>query len=76
MSAEGDVSWNAQSIGKIDCPVVGHLPLFTGRALGSERGMTMPKLHVFALNTTAIKLYETSGFKVTNLDMAKQISPL
>lgn len=41
-----------------------------------DRGVTTLKLHVFGFNTTAIKLYETSGFEVTNLNMAKRIPPL
>jgi len=39
----------------------------------AEHDVTVLKLHVFGFNTTAIKLYETSGFEVTNLNMAKQI---
>jgi GNAT superfamily N-acetyltransferase len=42
----------------------------------AEHGVGTLKLHVFAFNTTAIKLYETSGFEVTNLKMAKRIPPL
>ena len=40
-----------------------------------ERGVTAIKLHVFGFNTTAIKLYETSGYEVTNLNMTKRLSP-
>lgn len=39
-----------------------------------EHGITMLRLHVFGSNTTAIGLYETSGFEVTNLNMAKRIT--
>ncbi|MCW2800737.1 MAG: family N-acetyltransferase [Aeromicrobium sp.] len=41
-----------------------------------EHGVTALKLHVFGFNTTAIKLYETSGFEITNLNMTKRLSPL
>lgn len=38
-----------------------------------EHDVTTLKLHVFGFNTTAIKLYETSGFEITNLHMAKRL---
>jgi GNAT superfamily N-acetyltransferase len=39
------------------------------------RGVTAMKLHVFGFNTTAIKLYETSGYEITNLNMTKRLVP-
>jgi ribosomal protein S18 acetylase RimI-like enzyme len=40
-----------------------------------EHGVAALKLHVFGFNTAAIKLYESSGFEITNLHMAKRFSP-
>jgi GNAT superfamily N-acetyltransferase len=50
--------------------------LEAGERWCAEHGVPTLKLHVFGFNTTAIKLYESSGFEVTNLHMAKQIPPL
>lgn len=36
-------------------------------------GLARISLHVFGHNTAAIRLYETSGFAVTNLLMAKEL---
>jgi ribosomal protein S18 acetylase RimI-like enzyme len=41
----------------------------------AEHHITALRLHVFGFNKTAIKLYESSGFTVTNLDMMKRIAP-
>lgn len=39
----------------------------------ADHGVGMLRLHVFAFNTTAIGLYESAGFEVTDLSMAKRI---
>jgi ribosomal protein S18 acetylase RimI-like enzyme len=38
-----------------------------------DHGVTVVRLNVFAFNTTAISLYESSGFTATNLNMMKRI---
>jgi ribosomal protein S18 acetylase RimI-like enzyme len=50
--------------------------LEAGERWCAEQQVTILKLHVFGFNTSAINLYESSGFEVTNLDMAKRIPPL
>jgi GNAT superfamily N-acetyltransferase len=42
----------------------------------AEHEVTILKLHVFGFNTTAIKLYESSGYETTNINMAKRIPAL
>jgi ribosomal protein S18 acetylase RimI-like enzyme len=39
----------------------------------AEHGVAVVRLNVFAFNKTAIKLYESSGFTATNLNMMKRI---
>jgi GNAT superfamily N-acetyltransferase len=39
----------------------------------AEHGVTVVRLNVFAFNMTAISLYESSGYSVTNLNMMKRI---
>ncbi len=39
----------------------------------ADRGVTIVRLNVFAFNMTAISLYESSGYTVTNLNMMKRI---
>jgi ribosomal protein S18 acetylase RimI-like enzyme len=53
-----------------------------GRALlsaveaeAARLGLTRIGLHVFGHNRVAIRFYETSGYVVTNLVMAKDLTP-
>ncbi|MEJ7633234.1 GNAT family N-acetyltransferase [Aeromicrobium sp.] len=39
----------------------------------ADHSIAVLKLHVFGFNTTAISLYESSGFETTNVAMAKRI---
>ena len=39
----------------------------------ADHSIAVLKLHVFGSNDAAISLYESSGFEITNLNMAKQI---
>jgi GNAT superfamily N-acetyltransferase len=39
----------------------------------AERGVKVVRLNVFAFNMTAISLYESSGYTVTNLNMMKRV---
>ncbi|AXT84587.1 GNAT family N-acetyltransferase [Aeromicrobium sp. A1-2] len=39
----------------------------------ADHSIAVLRLHVFGSNTTAISLYESSGFEITNLNMSKQI---
>jgi len=39
----------------------------------ADHSVGILKLHVFATNTAAVSLYESSGFVATNINMAKQI---
>ncbi len=39
----------------------------------AERGVKVVRLNVFAFNMTAISLYESSGYTVTDLRMMKRI---
>ncbi len=39
----------------------------------ADHSVGVLRLHVFAHNTTAVSLYESSGFETTDLSMAKQI---
>ncbi|MCW2748995.1 MAG: family N-acetyltransferase [Aeromicrobium sp.] len=39
----------------------------------TEHGVVTLRLHVFGFNTPAINLYESAGFEITNLNMAKRI---
>jgi GNAT superfamily N-acetyltransferase len=50
--------------------------LEAGERWCAEHEVTILKLHVFGFNTTAIKLYESSGYETTNINMAKRIPPL
>jgi len=46
------------------------------RALENElavRGLRRLRLHVFAFNQRALKLYESMGFEITNLVMVKEL---
>jgi ribosomal protein S18 acetylase RimI-like enzyme len=57
---------------------------FQGQGLGRElmkaletellsRGLKRLRLHVFAFNERAVKLYESMGFETTNLVMVKEL---
>ena len=39
----------------------------------ADHSIGVLKLHVFGHNTTATNLYESAGFEITNLNMAKRI---
>lgn len=47
--------------------------LAAAEAWCADHSIATLRLHVFAFNTTAVSLYESSGFEITNLNMAKQI---
>ncbi len=52
---------------------LGRLLLEAAEGWCADHSIGTLKLHVFGSNEAAIGLYESSGFEVTNLNMAKQI---
>lgn len=59
-------------IGTADDEEVGFLWLFSDPQ-SAEHGVTAIRLNVFSFNTTAINLYESSGFVPTTMTMRKRI---
>lgn len=52
---------------------LGRLLLEAAERWCADHSIGILKLHVFGFNETAISLYESSGFEITNINMAKQI---